>query len=835
MKQFAFPIFLAVLLACSGNLLAQSNQYLHFDKNDDYVEVPNGSQYVANANAITMAGWFYHDALGYGQGLMSIRGGGTGVGEMYLIQLNNGELECRFNTGTLYEVKAPPFTIVPQQWQHVAWVYTGTKVQLYIDGLLIGERNATGKILSTNRPFSIGKCLLGGFNFIFGGRADEVGLWSKALTKTEIEALMMNEPTGTEPGLELYYKFNQGNPGGDNTAISKLRSETGSGTRDGNLLNFAMTGSTSNFLGTLNTSFQAISFPGIGPKLISAPPITLDATSTAGLPVSYTLVSGPATLNGNICTLTGQSGTVTIKASQPGNGTVNAAADVTVSFPVLDPATFTPDVDARNPLAGDVFMPTLRAINLATITTIDHDPLFKVDKVEFDVNGTIIPAKHWIDGHYTAWWTPSAYGNQTIQIKSYNNYGYATTKTVNINVVNTAANTTRKGTDKAWVSVNTPSLVVETELPSYVGAYNKIEGNLVIECPTGGCDPWDRVSSIDVKGHNGEWIEIIRYITPYGVACNKHNIDLTDFMSILQGKVTFRVNLGTLGNGFLYTLNLNYTAGQPTYPYSAITKVWNATYDFGNISNLKPVPQRNISILPNTKAGKLKLVSTGHGWGDLNTGNAAEFHDDTHHVWVNGTQTFTQRNWDVCNPNPDQCSPQNGTWFHNRAGWCPGAIAQFFDYDMTPYINAADVKLDYIFDEDYKDFCHPGNPNCVTGVTCSNCADGFNPHLIVASYLISNSDLPLEAAITGINDFAQPLDFEVYPNPTSGLVNVQLGEASPNTEVTVLNQLGQVVYRNTDTGARDFFSLSLAGLPHGTYLVKVQNSNGVGVQVVLFQ
>src|SRR5690606_432987 len=101
---------------------------------------------------------------------------------------------------------------------------------------------------------------------------------------------------------------------------------------------------------------------------------------------------------------------------------------------------------------------------------------------------------------------------------------------------------------------------------------------------------------------------------------------------------------------------------------------------------------------------KLKLVSSGHGWGDNNTGNAAEFHNDTHHIWINGVETFEQNNWQDCNPNPDGCQPQNGTWFHDRAGWCPGSIAQWFDYDMTTFLSQGDVLMGYVFDEDYTDF-----------------------------------------------------------------------------------------------------------------------------------
>lgn len=94
------------LLAFS--LFGQSNLYLHFDGQDDYTAFPGASQYLYGSNTITMAGWFYTDALVYGQGMMSIRGGGSGDGQMYVLQLSNGTLECRLITNTgLHEVVGP--------------------------------------------------------------------------------------------------------------------------------------------------------------------------------------------------------------------------------------------------------------------------------------------------------------------------------------------------------------------------------------------------------------------------------------------------------------------------------------------------------------------------------------------------------------------------------------------------------------------------------------------------------------------------------------------------------------------------------------------------------
>jgi hypothetical protein len=64
-------------------------------------------------------------------------------------------------------------------------------------------------------------------------------------------------------------------------------------------------------------------------------PFPLNATASSGLPVSFA-VSDAAVLSGNIVTLTGY-GTVTVTASQPGNNSYAAAANVSQSFAVSPP------------------------------------------------------------------------------------------------------------------------------------------------------------------------------------------------------------------------------------------------------------------------------------------------------------------------------------------------------------------------------------------------------------------------------------------------------------------------------------------------------------------
>lgn len=95
---------------------------------------------------------------------------------------------------------------------------------------------------------------------------------------------------------------------------------------------------------------QTITFPAISNQTYPYSTVTLAATASSGLAVTYTLVAGPATLSGNTLTITGP-GTITVMASQPGNGTYEAAPDAyrsfdanpapqTITFPAISNQTY---------------------------------------------------------------------------------------------------------------------------------------------------------------------------------------------------------------------------------------------------------------------------------------------------------------------------------------------------------------------------------------------------------------------------------------------------------------------------------------------------------------
>jgi hypothetical protein len=80
-------------------------------------------------------------------------------------------------------------------------------------------------------------------------------------------------------------------------------------------------------------SNQTISFAPLANKTFGEPPFGVSATANSGLSVSFIILSGPATLSGNNVTLDG-TGTVTVRASQGGNSSYNAAPNVDQPFTV---------------------------------------------------------------------------------------------------------------------------------------------------------------------------------------------------------------------------------------------------------------------------------------------------------------------------------------------------------------------------------------------------------------------------------------------------------------------------------------------------------------------
>lgn len=98
-----------------------------------------------------------------------------------------------------------------------------------------------------------------------------------------------------------------------------------------------------------------------------------------------------------------------------------------------------------------------------------------------------------------------------------------------------------------------------------------------------------------------------------------------------------------------------------------------------------------------------------------------------------------------------------------------------------------------------------------------------------ASYSGEGYPEPSEDPSVGLSDAASA-DFVIYPNPTTGEINIDLADAD-EAEVNIINVMGQIVYSSTiESGAK-----INAGLVKGTYIVTVKTANSVAQQKLVVE
>ena len=714
-------------------------------------------------------------------------------------------------------------------------------------------------------------------NVSSGIEANEGGIWLSIHTKTPVNGTV-TLPNGTSvtfaydsiPGWNTYkflIDFDANNSQGSLTLFVKRPSDsTFSVITEVNNLNLGLTpgsntkldpttwktlfiqslGGNSGFdnikirqPNTQGLQYQYIVFNSLPSQVLTTnPPITLQAHTNKYLPVNFT-VSGPATLsNDSILTLTGDTGTVTITAHQPGNATVAAALDLPMSIYVINPAFVFPQLDIKNPVDGNIVRaPYLDAIQLSLATSIDYNDLLSISQVYFTINSQNIYPDSIRNGYYLYYWTPPAFGTYTISASAVSSGGVTTTKSVTFQVVPDSSYMNYYIMDTLhFANVSGQNLDTTLVFPSFTGTYKKITAYLQYDCPAEGCEAWDVIGYVNIRGANGDWVELVRYITPYALACHD-SIDVTDYASQLQGKVDVQANFPSMSK---ITLILKYYQGTPTYKYSWMNKLWLGSYGFGGwapgtttgFPTVQPVEVRELNLWdPNIKSAYLRLVSTGHGSGSDNTGNAAEFYNATHHIKVNGTSVFNQNLWRTCNPNPTGCSPQSGTWTYPRAGWCPGSIPMLWEVNLSASLGN-DVNLKYEFDTAYVNQCSAANPNCVNGVTCSTCAGGTKPNIMVAGEFITF--FGTTPTFTGIKNTTDNFKLNVYPNPSNGYFNLSANKKfTTDANVYVYNLSGIQLKEKKWNG--DLIILNLSDLSKGIYLLKVVTDKSIEYKKLVVQ
>ena len=204
-----------ILLLCIPFIgIAQTDYELEFNSaTQDYVEMLNASAVIANKTAFSISCWVNPQANTTHSGIMGFRNNIDA--DFYLLQIqntNNVEARFRNSSGTIFDVLATNLLDF-NQWQHLAFIYDGSNIHLYKDGVLISSTPANGMIMQSAQSFRLAGLDFQTDVFHMNGRLDEVRLWDVALSQTEINSWMCDPIDLTHPNynnLMGYWRLNEG-------------------------------------------------------------------------------------------------------------------------------------------------------------------------------------------------------------------------------------------------------------------------------------------------------------------------------------------------------------------------------------------------------------------------------------------------------------------------------------------------------------------------------------------------------------------------------------------------------------------------------------------------
>ncbi|MCX7992144.1 MAG: hypothetical protein N2651_00610, partial [Fimbriimonadales bacterium] len=174
-------------------------------------EVPHAP--ALNAYPLTLEAWVKTSQTTGQQGLLNKYSSGSLNG--YQMFLLNGELRAWYfgSSGSVWggDDGLNAGFIADGRWHHIAFVVDAWGGRLYVDGELRASRawNGTPGATTTTIPFSIGyyNSPVGGY---FSGLIDEVRVWNRARSRTELIRDAQSIFEGNESGLIAYYRLDEG-------------------------------------------------------------------------------------------------------------------------------------------------------------------------------------------------------------------------------------------------------------------------------------------------------------------------------------------------------------------------------------------------------------------------------------------------------------------------------------------------------------------------------------------------------------------------------------------------------------------------------------------------
>lgn len=390
--------------------------------------------------------------------------------------------------------------------------------------------------------------------------------------------------------------------------------------------------------------------------------------------------------------------------------------------------------------------------------------------------------------------------------------------------------------------INWATPVLETFSFPEEQLYTQVLCHMTIACPSSpaDCDPWDRFGNLKLRHHTGpdthEDYEIARFITPYDITFSggpnscAWTLDVTAYQFLLHDDVDLQLYIESwMGNdnGWLVTIVFEFFPGVPEREPFAIERLWstgNLRYGDPDLPVADFFQTRQLTVPESATWTEVRTFSTGHGF--WNTDNAAEFSSKWQQLLVDSDRVQHYLWRGDCAQN--ECSPQQGTWQYNRAGWCPGDGAAAWVVDVSSFVQPGE-QHDFNYNlQPYTNLCRPNNPDCNDHTGCDCAGHAYYKHETqVVFYRVPGTSgvedgriLPGRLHLVGN-----------YPNPFNPATTIRYHIDGPGAAtVGVYDAEGSLIRQvQRDHGVEGAYEWTWDGrgptgqlMPSGVYLYKVE-------------
>ena len=170
----------------------EAGEAFSFDGANSYVSIPDSPLLDSLTTSITIELWLKTDQV-TSDWTGIVTKGNSAWRLQATPEANTVDFTVSVSAGSLTGSRS----INDGQWHHVAGVYDGTNMFLYVDGTLDGSMPATGLMPQNSDPLAIGAnvqayvppCGCNEPGYFFNGLIDEVSIYNRALAAQEIQAI----------------------------------------------------------------------------------------------------------------------------------------------------------------------------------------------------------------------------------------------------------------------------------------------------------------------------------------------------------------------------------------------------------------------------------------------------------------------------------------------------------------------------------------------------------------------------------------------------------------------------------------------------------------------